>query len=352
MTGDLHISRILLTRMKYIGDVVLTTPIIRAVRERYPDAFIAYLGDQEAVSLLRNNPHLNEIIPFEFSRPTLLEQPRIVWLLRKRKFDVVVDFFGNPRSALVSYLSGAPMRIGGAFGSRGKLFTHRIRDDGNPKTAVQFHAQYVKPLEVDVRSWKTEIFLTEDERRAAKIYLQWQDIDLSRPLVGLHPGATWPAKLWPAERFAQLANMISTQLDAHVLITQGPKDGGVIVEIGKKIAWWAKILPAMPLRQLAAIVSHCSVYVSNDAAPMHIAVAVDTPTIGIFGPGEEDIWFPYLPPYYPASSKHAALRKDVFCHPCHLKVCNRQGDGYMECMTLLSVEEVYEAVRKRLEIGS
>lgn len=335
--------------MKYIGDVVLTTPIIRAVRERYPHTHIAYLGDAEAVSLLRHNPYLNEIIPFDFSRPTLIEQPRVIWLLRKRGFDVVVDFFGNPRSALLSYLSGAPMRIGGAFGSRGRLFTHPIKDDGKPKTAVEFHAMYVQPLDVDVRSWKTEIVLTDDERREARIYLQWQDVDLSKPLVGLHPGATWPAKLWPAERFARLANMISTQLGAQVIITQGPKDGDVISKLSGKVGSWVKILPVMPLRQLAALVAQCSVYVSNDAAPMHIAVAVDTPTVGIFGPGEENIWFPYVPPYYPATSKHIALRKDVFCHPCHLNVCNRQGNGYMECMKLLSVEEVYAEVRKRLE---
>jgi ADP-heptose:LPS heptosyltransferase len=81
---------------------------------------------------------------------------------------------------------------------------------------------------------------------------------------------------------------------------------------------------------------------------MHIAVAVGTPTIGIFGPGEENIWFPYTTAYPDGSSKHIALRKDVPCHPCHLNVCNRAGDEYMECMKLLSVGEVYDAVKNRL----
>jgi ADP-heptose:LPS heptosyltransferase len=241
VTGDFamnpkrDISRILLTRMKYIGDVVLTTPIIRAVRTAFPDAFIAYMGDKQAVSLLEHNPNLNEIIPFDFLKPTLIEQPRVAWLLRKRRFDVVVDLFSNPRSALLSYLSGAPMRIGRDVKGRGKLFTHRITDDGRRKTAIEFHSQYLKPLGVEPVSWRTEIFLTEDERREARIYLQWQDIDLSRPVVGLHPGATWPSKLWPAERFAQLANTISTKLNACVFITQGPKDGDVISEISKNV---------------------------------------------------------------------------------------------------------------------
>ena len=154
--------------MKFIGDVVLTTPIIRSVRATFPDAYIAYLGDKEAVSLLQHNPFLNDVIPFDFSKSPVLEQSRVTLLLRKRKFDAVIDFFSNPRSALLSYLSGARIRIGGDFGTRGKLFTHRLRDDGKPKTAIEFHYQYVKPLGVELPTgsgWKTEIVLTNEELR-------------------------------------------------------------------------------------------------------------------------------------------------------------------------------------------
>ncbi len=336
--------------MKFIGDVVLTTPVIRSVRATFPDAYIAYLGDKEAVSLLEHNPFLNDVIPFDFSKPTVLEQSRVTLLLRKRKFDAVVDFFSNPRSALLSYLSGARIRIGGDFGARGRLFTHRLRDDGKPKTAIEFHYRYVEPLGVQPESWKTEIYLTDHELRESKIYLRWQDISPGRPIVGLHPGATWPAKMWPAERFAELARLLAVELGARVLISQGRGDVEVAREVGKKAGGAAKVLSVLGLRQLAAILSHCSVYVANDSAPMHIAVAVNTPTIGIFGPGEENVWFPYQLPYYEDSAGHIPLRKDVFCHPCHLNVCNRDGNGYMECMKLLSVREVFEEVKKRLSL--
>jgi ADP-heptose:LPS heptosyltransferase len=99
------------------------------------------------------------------------------------------------------------------------------------------------------------------------------------------------------------------------------------------------------LRELAAVISLCRAFVSNDAGPMHIAAAVGTPTIGIFGPGEEDIWFPY-----PAASGHRALRKDVPCHPCHLDFCNRPGEGFMECMKLLTPAEVLAAVESALQL--
>ncbi|HZY09621.1 MAG TPA: glycosyltransferase family 9 protein, partial [Bacteroidota bacterium] len=117
-------NRILISRMKFIGDVVLTTPIIRAVREKYPDAYIAYLGDKLAVSLLENNPYLDEIIPFDFSKPTFLEQSRVMLRLRKRRFDVFVDLFSNPRTALLARASSASIRIGKDVKGRGKLYTH------------------------------------------------------------------------------------------------------------------------------------------------------------------------------------------------------------------------------------
>lgn len=105
---------------------------------------------------------------------------------------------------------------------------------------------------------------------------------------------------------------------------------------------------ALPLRHLAAVLSRASAMVSNDCGAMHIAVAVGTPTIGIFGPGQDDVWFPYTKKYYGEGSPHRALRKDVPCHPCHLDVCTRTGDGFMECMRLLGTEEVFDVLKEIL----
>lgn len=334
--------------MKFIGDVVLTTPIIRSVRNAYPDAFLAYLGDKNAVSLLEQNPDLNEIIPFDFSKPTITEQSRVGWLLRRKKFDLAIDLFNNPRSALLTRATGARVRVGAQRKGRGRLYTIQVRDDGNPKTAIDFHNQFIRAAGMEPSSTEPRIYLTNDEKREAKIYLQWLDyeaspLDLSKPIVGIHPGATWPAKRWPPERFGELADMIAAKLGAQIIITAGPKDDEAVSTMLKNSFVNAKVLRGLPLRQLAAILSHCSAYVTNDNGTMHIAAAVGTPTIGIFGPGEENIWFPYS-----REKGHIALRRDVSCHPCHLDFCNREGDGFMECMKLLSTHEVFSAVEKAL----
>ena len=330
--------------MKFIGDVVLTTPIIRSVRNAFPDAYIAYMGEKNAVSLLEHNPNLNEVIPFDFSKPTIVEQTRVAWLLRQRKFDLVIDLFNNPRSALLTRVTGARVRVGAERKGRGNLYTIQVRDDGKPKTAIEFHNQFIRAVSIEPTSNKTEIFLTDDEKREARIYLQWLDrennpLDLSKPIVGIHPGATWPAKRWMAERFGELADALAAKLGAQILVTAGPNDDEAVAAMLNGSFTNVKVLRGLPLRPLAAILSHCSAYVANDNCTMHIAAAVGTPTVGIFGPGEENIWFPYS-----RNERHVALRRDVPCHPCHLDFCNRDGNGFMECMKLLSVNEVFNAV--------
>jgi len=353
-TPERIFHRILLARMKFIGDVVLTTPIIRSVRSAYPSAYIAYLGEKNAVSLLEHNPNLDEIIPFDFSRPTVFEQPRVMFQLKRRKFDLAIDLFNNPRSALLTYLSRARVRVGAERKGRGKLYTIQVKDDGTPKTVVEFHNQFIQAIGIEPTSSRTEIFLTDDERREARIYLQWLDrennpLDMTKPIIGIHPGATWPAKKWLPERFGELADMLVAKLGVQVIMFAGLNDGEAVNAVLKHSFSNIKALTSIPLRQLAAILAHCSLFIGNDAGPMHIAAAVGTPTIGLFGPGEENIWFPYAD-----SDGHLALRKDVSCHPCHLDFCNRDGDEFMECMKLLRVEEVFDAATKSLrgKVGS
>lgn len=334
--------------MRFIGDVVLTTPIIRSVRTAYPQAYIAYMGEKGAVSLLEHHPCLDEIIPYDYSHPTFIEQPLVALLLRRRKFDLVVDLFGNPRSALLTYLSGAKTRVGAERKGRGRFYTVRVKDDGTPKTAVQFHNQFIEAVGITASSDRTEIFLTDDERREGRIYLQWIDgeskpLDPGRPVIGIHPGATWPAKRWLPERFAALADMLAAKFRAQVFLVAGPNESDTVDEVLKHTFATTRVIRNLPLRQLAAVIAQFSLFIANDAGPMHIAAALGIPTIGLFGPGEENIWFPYA-----AKDGHIALRKDVPCHPCHLDFCNRQGEGYMECMKLLTLDEVLEWAVKGL----
>ena len=166
------------------------------------------------------------------------------------------------------------MRVGGDLPGRGKLYTIRIKDDGVPKSAVEFHYQSLKAVGIEPKYFAPEIFLTEDEKKESRRYLEWQGIDFSKPIVALHPGGTWPAKLWPAERFADLADLLIAKTHAQIVLTKGPRDGEAAGKVESAVVGGVLSLPVLPLRQLAAILSLCAAYVANDSGPMHIAAAV------------------------------------------------------------------------------
>lgn len=338
-------KRILLTRMKYIGDVVLTTPVIHAVREAFPQAYIAYLTDKKVAPLLEHNPYLDEIIPFDFSRPDLVEQPLVAFRLWRKKFDVVVDLFSNPRTAILTRASGAPVRIGKDVRGRGTLYTHRIGDYGAMKPAIEFHYQYVKPLGVNMTHFKTEIFLTDDEKREARIFLKHNDVDVTKPAVAMHVGATWPNKAWLRENFSDLIDRVRAKLGCEIILSAGPEDTAIVDYILNNSSGKIFPLPVLPLRQLAAILSQCNVFLSNDCGPMHIGVAVGTPTIGIFGPEPPEVWFNYSP-----EEGHKALFRKIECSPCRATKCFREPEHFMDCMKLITVDEVFGEIKQRLSV--
>lgn len=337
------VKRILLTRMKYIGDVVLTTPIIRTLREAYPEAFIAYLGDAKAVSLLNNNPYLNEIIPFEFSQDSFLYQMKMYWKMFRGNYDLTIDLYSNPRSALMTFATRAPVRIGGDTRGRGNLYTIKVSDDGKLKSAIVHHYQSLKPLGIEPKHFKTEIFLSTEERADAATLLRSIGVDTTKQIVAIHPGATWPNKIWLKEQFRSLIKRLMNDTGCEIVLSPGPADAELMAYLRGAYRSRVHTLPLLPVRQLASVLSLCTVFVSNDCGPMHIGVAVGTKTIGIFGPEPIEIWFPY-----DRSEGHLPMFKKIDCSPCRTTACFREGDGYLECMKLITVEEVCRAVKDRL----
>jgi ADP-heptose:LPS heptosyltransferase len=336
-------KRILLTRMKYIGDVVLTTPIIHTLRDAYPDAYIAYLGDAKAVSLLEQNPHLNEIIPFDFSKDSLFYQMKMYAKMFRGTYDLTIDLYSNPRSALMTYATRANVRIGGDTRGRGNLYTIKISDDGKLKSAIEYHYQSLKPLGIEPKYYKTEIFLTDREKSEASEFLRSLNVDPTKNIVAIHPGATWPNKIWLKEKFSGLIDALVQDTDCEIIISPGPHEEELTAFLAKNHTSRVHILPLLPVRKLASVLSRCSVFVSNDCGPMHIGVAVGVKTVGIFGPEPIEIWFPYN-----RKEGHLPMFKKIFCSPCRTTKCFRQGEETLECMKLISVEEVFNAVKERL----
>ena len=173
----------------------------------------------------------------------------------------------------------------------------------------------------------------------AKKYLEYKGFDLYKKLIGIHPGASWPAKKWFPERFAELANTLVKRKNTQILFTMGPGEEKLLQTIISLCKFDVIEPEILTIRQLAAILHNLNVYITNDCGPMHLGPAVGTPTVGILGPGEPEIWFPYSP-----SKGHRLVYHNIDCSRCHKDFCDT-----MDCMKSISVKEVFDAVMDTID---
>ncbi len=328
-----NFQRILVSRLRFLGDVLLTTPLVRRLREVFPHAEIVYLTEAAYAPLLAHNPHLDEVLAFS-PRASAAAQAQLYRSLRRRRFDLAIDLFGNPRTALLTWLTGAPVRVGGDFRGRGKLYSHRVPAAAGSPDAIAFHLRSLEMLGIAAGDKRTEFFLMPEERLWAQSFLAMQAIDPARPLVGMHPGATWPNKRWPASHFAEVAKALLAA-GVQVLLTQGPQEALIVAAVQQQ-APGVSVLPVLSLRETAAVLARCAAFVSNDCGILHLAVAVGTPTVGLFGPSQKEIWFPY-----DAAEGHVAVDLAIDCRPCHKNFCPLQ---HLNCQKQLLPQRVLPAV--------
>ncbi|MEW6686514.1 MAG: lipopolysaccharide heptosyltransferase II [Candidatus Edwardsbacteria bacterium] len=338
-------QRILISRLRFIGDVILTTPVIRAFRENFPTAKLSFLVEKENSPVLENNPDLNEILTFERNW-SLIKQIKFIRHLRQKHFDLAVDFFCNPRSAYLTFLTNAKWRIGYDVRLRGRIYHQRVRVK-EKVNAVESHLTLVSALGLSVPQDRTpRVFLSESEKIWAKNFLRQKGIEPGKLLIGLHPGASWPAKRWPKERFFDLATQFMKNCGAKIIWVIGPKEKDLSPfphrgesERGQQESFL--ILQNFLLRQLAAVISQCDLFIANDGGPMHLACALGTPTLAIFGPSEPEIWFPYS-----FFKKYRVVVSQVPCRPCHQDFC---PDKTLRCMTELSVGKIFNEAQEILQ---
>ena len=333
MLPDINNKKILITRLRFIGDIILTTPLIETLKFNFPDAKIYYLAEKEASKLLIGNPYLSGIIPLDYEI-TKLEYLTFILNLRKNKFDVVIDLFGNPRSAVLTFLSGAKIKIGGAYKSRTKFYNKIVNENQKINDQIERHLLFASCFNIKQNFTRTRIYINDEERVEALNILKNMKIKINKPIVGLYAGATWPAKKWFPEKFASLADKIKIELGSQVLFFRSQEDTELINSIKEKSLCHHSYLYNYDIRTTAALLTFVNVFVSNDCGLMHLAPAVGTKTIGLFGPGEDKMWFPYS-----IKDGCISLRKDIPCHPCHLDYCDR-----LDCWKLLKVEEVFDKI--------
>jgi heptosyltransferase-3 len=319
--------RILVTRLRYLGDVILTTPAVAALKSRYPEARIDYMTEETFAPVLRGNPHIDEIIT------TAGGFLGTVARIRKRRYTAAIDLFYNPRSAWLLYIACIPVRVGGARRWRRRLYTHTFNVPRSIRSAVSHHLYPLRILGVREKQSLPRIYMDDGERTAGRSFLE-EKTGRSDGIVALHCGGTWQAKRWSPRNFSMLADMIRDRMGKRLLLITGPGEEGFVRAVMERSESNDHMvaLPVMPIRSLASLLLHCDAIVANDGGVMHLSVALGRPTVGVFGPTEPDIWFPYED-YGP----FAVATLDAECAPCHKHECTDP-----KCLDRLAPEIVYQ----------
>jgi len=328
--------RILVTRLRYLGDVILTTPAVAALKERYPEAEIYYLAERPYADILRENPSLAGVISLaKGARGSLAA----VSTLRSLRFSAAIDLFYNPRSAFLLCAAGIPVRVGGSRRMRRRLYTH-IFAAPETRSAVGHHLAALKVLDIDADETLPRVYLSPEEEAAGSDLVE-KMIGMKREravVIAMHPGGTWPAKRWPRGSFAALARIAREKLGAKIVLIEGPGEHDITESVASRAGGDISILPPGSLRRAASILASCSAVVANDGGIMHLAVALNVPTVGVFGPTEPDIWFPYE-----GKGPFSLVTHEWECAPCHKHVCEAP-----RCLDGIEPREVLEHLEKVL----
>ncbi len=335
-------DRVLVTRLNYLGDVVLSLPLVDALHAQFPGIEIDYLSRRPGADLLAGDERFARVLGLESGALAGVHTARA---LRERRYRAVIDLYSNPRSAWLSWLSGAPIRVGGDRRGRRRLYTHPVRVPSSTRAVTEVFLAYGAAVGLEKRpAGKPSLAVTASERAAAEDVLAGVGARGGRARVGMHPGGKWPVKRWPAEKFARLAELARSRGGTDVVLFTGPGEQDATRAVHERCGDAVRVLPVLGVRSVAAVIAQLDAMVACDGGIMHVAVAVGTPTVGIFGSSEWEVWFPYE-----SFGPFRAARVEVPCRPCHRHECPL---GTTACLMDLSAESVWNDLERVLTEGS
>lgn len=334
------IKKILIVRLAYIGDVIMTFPVIEALANAFPTAKIDFLTSSSAAPLLQNHPGLDEIIEFDASwfypdTKGRRETTDLVRKLKAERYDLGIDFRGDIRNIYhCLYRLCIPIRVSYTSGGGGALLTHPIRWN-QLRHKVDYHLDILRKIGIAASRTNPKIFLTETEKaEAADILAEIPECRERAPIL-IHPGARLALKRWPAERFIDLIEMIQKSgLGPVVLLDVAGGEIGRQIAAGAPLA--ADLTGRLTIRQMAAVMSLGRVLVCHDSGPMHIAAAVGARVVALFGPSR------------PIETAPCGEGHIVIEAPCNRKdLCDENTCLLTEkgCMEKISVEQVFQKIQ-------
>jgi lipopolysaccharide heptosyltransferase II len=349
--------RILIVRLREIGDVVFTTPAVRAIRRRFPEAHIAYVVEPAASAVVEHNPHINELIvaPRTSGWGRLRSELALIRRLRAAAYDVAIDFHGGPRASILTWLSGAPVRVGYTIIGRRWMYTRLV---ARPRTlrrrhSVENQADLLAALDIeppDRSECPVEMPADQQVADALAGRLERAGVHPDNRLIVLHVSAGNPFRRWPIGSFAAVAaGLAGRDPERRVVVTSGPSDreaaDRVIADARTLLgADCGRVLASgeFSLAELRALVDRAALYIGGDSGPLHIAATSHVPIVGLYGPTLPARSAPWRAALWPAEAVEVV---DLACRPCDQRFCL---PGDFRCLTWIQPQQVIEAAERAL----
>jgi heptosyltransferase-3 len=333
--------RILAIQLRRIGDVLMCTPAIRALREEYPQSYMAFLVEKESSDILKLNPYLDELLILDRGR---YRNP-VYWIktvrrLRRRSFDLTIDFLGNPRTAYLSFLSGAKQRLGYDTARRRLFYNLAVKNSAFGKYSAAYKLEMLESLGIRSRDVRLDFFLSPEARSFAQEFFNENQLNQDDLIVSVSPTSRRHFRIWPLNRYAQLADWLISEFDAKVILVWGPGEKETVERV-KALMSRAPLIcrETRDLLQLGAVLERCDLHMGNDNGTKHIAAAVGRPTITIYSVEDPRSWT------HPEPSRHKFLKAQVNCPDCHKA---RYKCSRLECLNRIQVNDVQKVFRDLL----
>ena len=344
--SDANIKNILVIRLDRIGDMVMTTPIFRALKEKWPDAQITVLANPVNKNIVINNPFIDCILVYDRENEHKSLNNRLSFFndIRKSEFDLVIDPYLDYElnTSFITRIVGSKYRLGFEFAGREFFYNIRYASNTFPvstdkKHMIDYNLDLLSCLGIEAQKRQPEIFLSTDEKGNASKLLRKNGVNPEKRIIGIHPGGHYESQRWPIKEFAAISDYLITSYGIKVILFAGKEEKRLISEFKDYAVKTPIILEDLNLREFMSTLSYCSLFLCNNSGPLHIATALNIPTVSTMGPT-----IPYH--WWPRGDNHIVLRKDLDCSPCKKGICETH-----ECMKLITTDEFLAAVTSQLK---
>jgi heptosyltransferase-2 len=336
-------KRILVRSANWVGDTIMSTPVIRAIRKNFPEASVSILAKPWVAPVFDHNPHIDRMISYDAAgrHAGWSGKIRLSRDLRQERFDLAILIQNAFEAALLAYLAGIPGRLGYNTDARGFLLTHSVRLDPALKQGhqVDYYLGILKGASLELDGRELTLVVSEKERARAQTTLSRHGVKEGTRLIGINPGATYGnAKRWFPERYAALCNRLKGSFQANILIFGGSSEERLGQEVAEMIGKEAiNLCGQTDLREAMALIEKCDLFVTNDSGLMHVAAAFDIPQVVVIGSTDHVATGPSNP-------RSQIVRVPVSCNPCLKPDCPTDH----RCMNEITVDMVHVAAESVL----